>query len=37
MYKYLDRIKDAQDIKNIREDEMVFLARDIRKFLVNIV
>ncbi|MGP1410627.1 MAG: 1-deoxy-D-xylulose-5-phosphate synthase [Peptoanaerobacter stomatis] len=35
MYKYLDRIKDAQDIKNIREDEMVFLARDIRKFLVN--
>lgn len=35
MYKYLDKIEKAGDIKNLNSEDMRFLARDIRRFLVE--
>ncbi|MEG1870868.1 MAG: 1-deoxy-D-xylulose-5-phosphate synthase [Romboutsia sp.] len=35
MYKYLDKVNSPDDIKAMNIDEMDFLAKDIRKFLVR--
>ena len=35
MYKYLDKVNSPKDVKNMNVEEMDFLAKDIRKFLVR--
>lgn len=37
MYKYLDKVNSPKDIKNMSIEELDFLAKDIRKFLVRSV